>query len=59
VITWTQTAVRTVDGREVQTSNVVSLGFWEWTAAWVAATGSIGSFAVNFVNLMRALYGSH
>jgi hypothetical protein len=45
MITWTQ--IRSVDGKEVVTRNSVSLGFFVWSAAWVAATGSFGSFVVN------------
>jgi hypothetical protein len=52
MVTWTQTQTRSADGNSVQTRNEVALGFWAWSAAWVAATGSIGSFAVN---LTRAL----
>jgi hypothetical protein len=56
MITWTH--VRTVDGNEVgKTRSTLTLGRVEWTAAWLAATGSFGSFLVNLVNLARALAG--
>ena len=51
MITW-RTHVRNVDGKEVETGSTLTLGFFEWSAAWRAATGSIGSF---LVNLTRAL----
>ena len=45
MITWTH--VRTVDGNEVgKTRSTLTLGRVEWTAAWLAATGSFGSFLV-------------
>ena len=58
MITWTH--VRTVDGKEVdKTRSSLTLGRVEWTAAWLAAAGSFGSFVVNLVNLARALGGWH
>jgi hypothetical protein len=50
MITWTQ--VQSVDGKKVETRNTLTLGFLGWSAAWLAATGSFGSFVVN---LGRAL----
>ena len=45
MITWTH--VRNVDGKEVVTRSHLTLGSLWWSAAWVAATGSFGSFVVN------------
>ena len=42
--TWTQ--VQSVDGKK--THSTLSLGFVAWSAAWVAAIGSFGSFVMNF-----------
>jgi hypothetical protein len=44
MISWTQ--FRNSDG-EVETRGSLKLGFFVWSAAWVAATGSFGSFLVN------------
>ena len=41
MIAWTQD--RSVDGRKVETSLTLAA----WSAAWLAALGSFGSFVVN------------
>ena len=51
MITWTQ--VRNVDGKKVETRSELTLGVFVWSAAWVTATGSFGSFVVNLGRALR------
>ena len=53
MITWTHIQkvdgknFESVDGKNVETHSSLSLGNFEWSVAWLAATGSFGSFLVS------------